>query len=94
MDDPKTDPIPARPKWRDRLATIPGLAPQPHPESPENEQLQREIEFVISGAEDGGREAIARAILRFMLRRGYWPLGTRVEVTRRFKCNVTLPGNL
>lgn len=62
----------------DLLRMLPGLTPQPEPGTPAGEQMIAELAFALADVE--GHEAIAATILRFMLRRGYWPLGTKVTV--------------
>jgi hypothetical protein len=76
--------------WVDTLKDLAGLADQPMPETPEFEQMERELCFAIANEGDSITDA-HRAVLKFMIGRGYWPLGTRMTVTDEFKTEVTLP---
>ena len=66
---------------RDRLAKkYPGLRYQPKPGTPECNQLESELAFAIDDHVDETPEMAARTVLRFMIGRGFWPLGTRIVV--------------
>jgi len=77
---------------RDKLAAMPGLTPHPYPGTPEHDALEAQLAFAI---EDRGntREAAEATIIRFMVGRGYWPLGTTIRVTKKFKTKVKFPGD-
>lgn len=80
---------------RDKLASLPGLKEQPPIGSPGHAQLEDELTFAISCADPDnskeGREVAARAVLRFMVARGYWPLGTQCKVTKNFTVKTKFP---
>lgn len=60
----------------DKLAHFPGLVDQPRLDTPEGDQMERELNFAMQPCEDV--ECCYRVVLRFMVGRGYWPLGTRM----------------
>jgi hypothetical protein len=67
----------------------------PKPGTPEYAQLERELEFSLIGIDaptkKALRERLAAHILRFMVRRNCWPVGTRVKVTRNYGCETVFP---
>lgn len=81
---------------RDRLCGYPGLSDHPEPGTSEFDQLRKELEFMLAekGCSKGklGRKDTARQLLKFMVGRGYWPLGTKCRVTRKFKVKTVFPG--
>lgn len=80
----------------DRLSGYPGLNEHPEPGTSEFSQLRTELEFMLAekGCEKGmdGRKETARHLLRFMVGRGYWPLGTQCRVTKKMKVKTVFPG--
>lgn len=80
---------------RDRLAGYDGLNEQPIPGTAAGDALQSEIEFMLLDVDHDtskqGRDGMARPLLRFMVARGYWPLGTRCEVTKKFRVKTKFP---
>lgn len=71
---------------RDKLTDYPGLTPQPMPGTPECDRLQAELEFAIEDVGDPHK-----AVLRFMIGRGYWPLGTKLKVKKGWKVKAKFP---
>lgn len=60
---------------QDALAAYPGLNRQPAPGEPGFQQLCDELTFAMAGCET---EAQCQAVMvRLMVKRGFWPLGTR-----------------
>lgn len=59
----------------DLLAHLPGLVSQPNPETEEHEPLINELSFACVSAQS--EDECQAIILRIMIGRGYWPLGTR-----------------
>lgn len=64
----------------DVLAHLPGLAPAPKPGTPECDRLEREIAF--AGAECETNVEYYAVILKIMVSRAYWSLGTRWDGRR------------
>lgn len=81
---------------RDRLSDYPGLNAQPSPGSAGFDTLQSEIEFMLLDRDydntKEGRKLMAKALLRFFVGRGYWPLGTQCRVTKKMKVKTVFPG--
>lgn len=62
----------------DRLGGYPGLTPQPLPGTPEHAALIADLEAATYASSTA--QGIAAAMLGLMLRRGHWPVGTKVEI--------------
>lgn len=80
----------------DRLAHLPGLTPQPSLRSEGHRQLENELAFAIENMDPDdskeGRKAVSRLLLKIMVSRGYWPLGTSCRVTKSNKVKTVFPG--
>lgn len=70
-----------------------------HPKAgtPEYEALERHLAdslSTVSGETNKElRRNMAAHILRFMVKRNYWPLGTRVTVKKNFTVKCVFPGD-
>jgi len=78
---------------RDRLAKkYPGLTYQPKPGTPECNQLEEELAFAIDDHGCDTPSMAAYTVLRFMIGRGFWPLGTQIVVGDSYDLsNVRFP---
>lgn len=76
----------------DRLAHYPGLTFQPPVGTPECDKLEAELCFAIEDKGDETPEKVARTVQRFMIGRGYWPLGTTVTADEQYQITATFPG--
>ena len=67
----------------------------PKPGTTEYEALERHLEDYLSSVSGRTnkelRKNLAAQILRFMVKRNYWPLGTRVDVRKNFTAVCDFP---